>query len=31
VAEMFSYIDLTAGEDGRLQAEKALDARRSTQ
>ncbi len=29
VAEMFSYIDLTAGEDGRLQAEKALDARRS--
>ena len=30
VAEMFSYIDLTAGEDGRLQAERALDARRST-
>ena len=31
VAEMFSYIDLTAGEDGRLQAEKALDVRRSAQ
>tara|TARA_Y100001970_G_scaffold179520_2_gene218550 strand:+ start:36257 stop:37864 length:1608 start_codon:yes stop_codon:yes gene_type:complete len=29
VAEMFTYIDLSAGEDGRLQAEKALEVKRS--
>jgi|TARA_Y100000590_G_C15674488_1_gene997457 thymidylate synthase ThyX len=31
VAEMFTHIDLSAGEDGRLQAEKALEAKRSAQ
>ena len=31
VAEMFTHIDLTEGEDGRLQAEKALEERRATQ
>ena len=31
VAEMFTHVDLTEGEDGRLQAERALEARRATQ
>jgi hypothetical protein len=31
VAEMFTHIDLTEGEDGRLQAEKALQQRRANQ
>ncbi|HAQ42549.1 MAG TPA: thymidylate synthase, partial [Acidimicrobiaceae bacterium] len=31
VAEMFTHIDLSAGEDGRLQAEKALEVKRSAQ
>jgi len=31
VAEMFTHVDLTEGEDGRLQAEKALQQRRVTQ
>jgi hypothetical protein len=31
VAEMFTHVDLTEGEDGRLQAEKALEERRATQ
>jgi hypothetical protein len=31
VAEMFSHVDLTEGEDGRLQAEKASEARRASQ
>ena len=30
VAEMFTHVDLTEGEDGRLQAERALEARRAT-
>jgi thymidylate synthase ThyX len=31
VAEMFSHVDLTEGEDGRLQAEKASEARQASQ
>ena len=28
VAQMFKFIDLSAGEDGRLEAEKVLEAKR---
>ena len=31
VAEMFSHVDLSEGEDGRMQAEKALEERRASQ